>query len=58
MLEYETDWMEVMLIVLDILEKFPSSVTRVEAGLGDALEKWVSSHPGAEVLNIKVGQHF
>ena len=58
MLEYETDWMEVMVIVLDILEKFPSSVTRVEAGLGDALEKWVSSHPGAVVLNIKVGQHF
>jgi len=54
MLEYETDWMEVMVIVLDTLEQFPTSVKSVEVGLGQALEDWVASHPGAELLGIRV----
>merc|ERR1719402_1643568 len=50
--------MEVMVIVMDILEKFPASVSSVKAGLEEALENWISSHPGAEALNIKVDVDF
>lgn len=53
LLEYETDWMEVMLIILDTLETFPTSVMTTQNILSGSLENWVISHPGAEHLNIK-----
>ena len=52
-LEYETDWMEVMLIILNTLEMFPVSVEAVEHIAARALEEWITSHDGAEDLGIK-----
>lgn len=53
LLEYDTDWMEVMLIILDTLETFPTSVMTTQNILARSLENWVMSHPGAEHLNMK-----
>ena len=49
-LEYNTDWMEVMIIILETLEIFPTSVKTVEQVLATALDEWVVAN-GA--LNIK-----
>jgi len=51
-LEYDTDWMEVMTMVLDILEMFPKDLQKVETVLAKSLEDWIVSHEGAENLNI------
>ena len=52
-LEYETDWLEVMIIILDTLEMFPNNVDVTERVVSKTLEDWVASHEGAENLNIK-----
>jgi len=52
-LKYETDWMEVMVIILDMLEMFPNSVKSTQNFMASTLENWISSQPGAEHLNIK-----
>ena len=52
-LEYETDWMEVMVIILDMLEMFPNSVMTAQNILARKLKNWIISQPGAEHLNIK-----
>ena len=44
LLEYETDWMEVMSIILEILEIFPTSVKTVEEVLAKALDDWIISN--------------
>ena len=49
-LEYNTDWMEVMIIILETLEIFPTSVKTVEQVLATELDEWVLAN-GA--LNIK-----
>ena len=46
LLEYETDWMEVMTIILEILEIFPTSVKTVEEVLAKALDDWIISNDG------------
>ena len=38
LLEYETDWMEVMLIILDTLETFPTSVMTTQNILSGSLD--------------------
>ena len=53
-LEYETDWKDVMIIILETLEVFPTSVDNTEQVLARVLEDWVKSHEGAEDLNIGV----
>ena len=52
-LEYETDWMEVMLILLKMLEQHPTSVKEACGAMGPALEDWIESHEGAHHLNIR-----
>jgi len=56
--EYETDWKEVMVIILDSLEMFPNSVVMTQSILARSLINWVHSHPGAEQLNIKANVTF
>ena len=53
-LEYETDWKDVMIIILETLEVFPTSVDNTQQVLARVLEDWVKSHEGAEDLNIGV----
>ena len=52
--EYETDWTDVFNMILDTLERSPTSVMITKNILATSLENWVTSHPGAENLNIKV----
>jgi len=53
-LEYKTDWMEVMVIMLANFKEFPTSTSKATEGIANSLEDWINSHEGAEVLNIKV----
>ena len=41
LIEYETDWLEVMTIILETLEIFPTSVEAVEEVLAKALDDWI-----------------
>ena len=51
--EYETDWIYVMAIILDSVEKFPNSVLASQNILSRRVENWIKSCPGAGHLNIK-----
>jgi len=53
-LEHQTDWMEVMMIMLENLKEFPTSTAKATEGMANSLEDWINSHEGAEALNIKV----
>jgi len=50
-LEYETDWLEVMSIILETLEIFPNSVETVEEVLAKAIDDWIIIN--AFTFNIK-----
>ena len=50
-LEYETDWMEVIKIILETFEIFPTSVSAVEEVLTKALDEWIIAN--ALTFNIK-----
>ena len=41
LLEYETDWTELMTIILEYLEMFPTSVKTVEEILAKAIDDWI-----------------
>ena len=53
LIQFETDWREVMVIILNVLEMFPTSVESTQNILAYSLGEWVASHSGAEFLNIK-----
>jgi len=53
-LEHQTDWTEVMVIMLASLKEFPTSTSKATEGMENSLEDWINSHEGAEALNIKV----
>ena len=50
-LEYETDWLEVMSIMLETLEIFPNSVETIEEVLAKAIDDWIIIN--AFTFNIK-----
>ena len=55
LLEYETDWKEVMQIILDCLEAFPTDKTQVEMVAQKKLEEWTLTQEGGDDLELKVG---
>ena len=54
LLEYETDWYEVMQILLAKLEEEPEVQNRFEAAASLALEDWAKLQPGGASLNLKI----
>ena len=54
LLEYETDWYEVMEIILSRLQDEPESKERFEVSASRDLEYWARVQPGGEALNLKI----
>ena len=54
MLEYETDWKEVMKIILECFETFPTDKEAVEKMGQDKLEEWTLTQEGGDELELKV----
>lgn len=54
LLEYETDWYEVMEIILSRLQDEPESKERFEIIASRDLEYWARVQPGGEALNLKI----
>ena len=54
LLENETDWKDVMHILLDSLDAFPSNNTEVEKMGSDRLEEWALTQEGGDELELKV----
>lgn len=54
LLEYETDWYEVMEILLSRLQDEPESKDRFELIASRDLEYWARVQPGGEQLNLKI----
>ena len=55
LLEYETDWKEVMQILLTCLETFPTDKTEVEKMGQEKLEEWTLTQEGGDELELKIG---
>ena len=55
LLEYETDWKEVMQILLNSLDTFPTNKSEVEKVGSDKLEEWALTQEGGDELELKVG---
>jgi len=55
LLEYETDWKEVMQILLNSLDTFPTNTSEVEKLGSEKLEEWALTQEGGEELQLKVG---
>ena len=53
-LEYKTDWMEVMIMILENLETFPTSVKIVEKVLARELDDWIISNGAPENVEASV----
>jgi len=53
-LEYETDWMGVMYLVLDTLEMFPEDVDKIEEVLAKSYEDRIVTQAGPRHLNIQI----
>jgi hypothetical protein len=53
-LEYEMDWMEVMAIILENLESFPTSVKKLEEVLARDLDDWIISNGAPENIEASV----
>ena len=58
LLEYETDWKEVMEIILASLETFPASTTRVATLATRKLEAWAMLQEGGPELDLKIKMTF
>ena len=54
LLEYETDWYEVMEIILSRLEDEPETKDRFELIAGRDLEYWAKVQPGGDSLNLRI----
>lgn len=54
LLEYETDWYEVMEILLSRLEDEPENQPDLERIAGRDLEFWAAVQPGGDTLNLKI----
>ena len=54
LLEYETDWYEVMEIILSRLQDEPENKDRFEVIASRDLEYWARVQPGGEALNLKI----
>jgi len=54
LLEYETDWYEVMEIILSRLEDEPENKEKFEMIASRDLEYWARVQPGGEALNLKI----
>lgn len=54
LLEYETDWYEVMEIILSRLQDEPDNKERFEIIASRDLEYWARVQPGGEALNLKI----
>ena len=54
LLENETDWKDVMHILLDSLDAFPTNNTEVEKMGSDRLEVWALTQEGGDELELKV----
>ena len=59
LLEYQTDWKEVMQILLTSLETCPTNKTKVEKMASDKLEEWtltlLNQQYGGHELELKIG---
>jgi hypothetical protein len=55
LLEYETDWKEVMQILLNSLDTFPTNKSEVEKVGSEKLEEWALTQEGGDELELKVG---
>ena len=55
LLEYETDWKEMMQIMLTSLDTFPTNKTEVEKLGSLKLEEWALTQEGGDELELKVG---
>ena len=53
-LEYETDWIEAMSIILENLEAFPTSVKRLEEVLARDMDDWIISNGAPEKIEASV----
>jgi len=54
LLEYETDWYEVMEIILSRLQDEPENKERFEIIASRDLEYWARIQPGGDTLNLKI----
>lgn len=54
LLEEETDWKEVMKILLNSLDSFPTNITEVELLSSNKLEEWALTQEGGDELQLKV----
>merc|ERR1712179_877907 len=54
LLEGETDWKEVMKILLNSLDSFPTNITEVELLSSNKLEEWALTQEGGDELQLKV----
>merc|ERR1712226_805332 len=54
LLEYETDWYEVMEILLSRLQDEPENKSGFEEIASRDLEFWASVQPGGDTLNLKI----
>ena len=55
LLEYETDWKEMMQILLTSLDTFPTNKTEVEKQGSEKLEEWALTQEGGDELELQVG---
>ena len=55
LLEFQTDWKEVMQILLNSLETFPTNKTGMEKMGSEKLEEWALTQEGGDELELKVG---
>ena len=58
LLEYETDWKEVMQILLNTLDTFPTNKSQVEKVGSEKLEEWALTQEGGDELELKVGVKY
>ena len=58
LLEYETDWKEVMQILLNSLDTFPTNKSEVEKVGSEKLEEWALTQEGGDELELKVGVKY
>ena len=54
LLEYQTDWKEVMQILLNSLETCPTNKTEVEKIGSEKLEEWTLTQEGGDELELKI----
>ena len=54
LVQYDTDWMDVMTIILEILELFPTSVNKIEKVLDAALDDWLRFSSAADNIKTSV----